>query len=454
VDAVSSNVDEILDARRASELLAQSGGGARRIGVELEMSLLDAETLQPAPFDGPRGIERVLQTLQERHGSHGDYEAGRLIGLQRDTGETVSLEPGGQLEISTAPLVTLGEVRDALRERTAEVAAIAEAQGLYLLGGGIVLHEAADMPWMPKGRYRIMREYFASLGEAGKLAHTMMQRTLSLQISLDFADEADAMDLLRVSLLAAPAATALFACSPFDGMAESECSSVRARAWLWTDPSRAQDVPGGTSPTATVDDYTAYALDAPMMFRIREGEYLPMHGASFRAAMERGHWDDGTAVSDKDWWNQLGSIFTNSRLKKGVIELRSTDAQRPEDLLVVPAFWVGLLYDDAARAGARELLEQVSDADHARALEIAPCVGLADPELQQQALALAELAQAGVERRIAAGVEDASVADALRPTIERARRGQAPSAELLQGWRGPWGGDPRRLVAALRYPAS
>ncbi|MCA8926022.1 MAG: hypothetical protein KDD82_29720 [Planctomycetes bacterium] len=451
---MSSDVDDALDARRAGALLAESGGGARKIGVELEMSLLQAESLEPATFEGPHGIERVLEALLARGGYRGEYEGEHLIGLTGVNGEAFSLEPGGQIEFSTAPLDTLAEVDAALHERTAEVARIAEGVGLYLLGGGIVLHGAEGVPWVPKGRYRIMRDYFASLGEAGHLGHTMMQRTLSLQISLDFADAADAMDLLRITLLAAPAATALFACSPFDGFREVECASLRAKAWLYTDPSRAQDVPGCTAPGATIDDYAAYALDAPMMFRVRDGKYLPMQGASFRAAMERGSWPDGRPVTSADWWAQLGSIFTNARLKRGVIELRSTDGQRPEDLGVVSAFWVGLLYDETSRAEARALLGQVAPEAHARALQQAPCVGLRDPDLRAQALALVELAQAGIERRVAAGLEAESSLGALANTLARARAGVTPAAALLEGWRGEWNRDPRQLVAALRYPTS
>ncbi|MEZ6188992.1 MAG: glutamate-cysteine ligase family protein [Planctomycetota bacterium] len=448
------NVNETLDARRASELLARSGGGKRKIGVELEMSLLRQDDLEPATFDGPQGIERVLESLRARGEFRSEYEGEALIGLAAPDGEAYSLEPGGQFELSTAPLETLAEVGRSLREKTAQLAAIAEEHELFLLGGGIVLHGAEGVPWMPKNRYRIMREYFASLGHAGHLGHTMMQRTLSLQISLDFADAQDAMDLLRISLLAAPAATALFACSPFDGQEEAQCASLRAKAWLFTDPGRAQDATGCTSPLATLDDYTAYAFDAPMMFRVRDGKYAPMHGASFREVVERGVWPNGDPVVEKDWWTHLGSIFTNSRLKKGVIELRSTDGQRPEELLAVPAFWVGLLYDDTSRAAARELLGKVDLADHTADLERAPCQALADARLREQALALVELAQAGVERRVRAGIEPESVLDALRPAIARARAGRTPAAELLEGWRGEWAGDRRRLVDALRYPSA
>jgi glutamate--cysteine ligase len=285
----------------------------------------------------------------------------------------------------------------------------------------------------------------------------MMQRTLSVQVSLDFSSGDEAAEMLRVAFLVSPIATALFAASPFDGPEESKFLSVRAQAWRFTDPKRAGEVTASANPGATLKDYAEYALDSPMMFRIKGDDYLPMHGASFREVLSAGQWADGEPVSVADVWNHLGSIFTDGRLKKGLIELRSTDGQLPGDLDSVAAFWVGLLYDKQARAAALELLGGLDAEEREKALDQAPRFAFSaswgERPMIDVARDLVTIVQGGLERRVAEGLEAEGTLQLLAPVERRLRQGRTAAEELLELWRGRWKRDRAHLIEALRFRA-
>ena len=435
------------DAQGVAALLAASGRTRPRVGLELEMALLQADTLQPAPYEA---IRRLLERMQ-RGGEFPEviYEGELPIGLVGRAGDIFTLEPGGQLELSTAPFDDLVPMVEAQERCVAKLAAAAELEGLILIGGSLLPVAQADVPWMPKGRYRVMREWFASQGEAGALAHHMMQRTLSVQVSLDYSDAEDAAELLRLAFLLAPIATAAFAASPFNGAVESGFQSYRAEIWRFTDPTRTGGVRAAVLPGATLEDWANYALDVPMMFRIKEGDYQAQHGASFREVLTAGQWPDGTPVSETDTWNQLGGIFTEARLKKGLLELRSTDGQPPAHVGSIAAFWVGLLYDAQSRAAAKELLGALSLDGWEQALASVPKQGLHaawdDTTVGALAQRLVALAQAGLERREPAALR------LLEPLSARLAAGRTLSDELLESWRGEWKQERACLVEALRF---
>jgi glutamate--cysteine ligase len=438
-----------------ADLLAIAGRGERHVGVELETGVLRAEDLQPATYEGTPGIGLLLERfVGEGLFAEPALEHGRIIGLRSPGGESITLEPGGQLELSSRPHLDLLDLDRAVGARVREMVRLAEAEGLLLVGGGLIPSPQEAMPWMPKDRYRIMRAYFETLGEPGRLAHTMMQRTLSVQVSFDYRDGLDAAELLRLSFLAAPVATAIFAASPLDGTEESGFLSFRAEAWRFTDPGRSGEVAPCARERATLRDYVEFALDVPLMFRAWDGQHLPMHGASFRGVLERGSWGDGTPVTLDDLWTQLGSVFTDARLKKGLVELRSTDGPLPGEVSAIPAFWVGLLYDGESRAAVADLLGRTSDEARARAIAEAPRLGLAasygDRTLLEVARDLARLARQGLERRIDAGLERPEALDLLAPIERRLAAGRSPAHDLLDAWRGEWGRDRGRLIEALR----
>ena len=474
----------------AAAHLAASAHTKQSIGLELELALL--RDGRPATYED--GVEPMLQALlAESPGAKPHLEEGKLIGLSTPEGTHYTLEPGGQFEISTRPIATVGALQAELDAALGHLAALAEQQGLWVVNTSMAPSPPEASTWMPKGRYRIMREHFASLGEAGRLHQVMMQRTLSLQVSLDFRDADEAADMLRTALWASPVATAIFANTPLDGdsdriraqfevnaiaplmvtrellplMAEgtkiantpldgdrpSGFQSWRAESWRFVDPARCGIPFDLCQPEADLQTFADYALDVPMMFRILDGSYLPMDGASFRELWCRGEWPDGAPVTEADFWNHANGVFIDARFKPGLVELRATDAPAPAERMGVVAFWVGLLYDLRARAEATELLrvpEAVLRAAHAAVPRDALAAPYGDRTVGAVARDLLEIARGGLVRRIESGEETPEALDALAPVAQRVGAGRTAAESQLASWEGPWAGDLRKLQAAYR----
>lgn len=447
-------------ADEVTALLAAAGRGPEArllVGDEVELAVLRAADLLPARYEGEIGA--LLDALHRQGGYAPVREAGTLIGLSHDDGHRLSLEPGGQLELSTAPQPGVVALEAAARARLGRLAATAEAFGLWLVAGGMVPARQDDVPWMPKGRYRVMRAYFQGLGDAGRLAHHMMRRTLSDQVTIDYRDGDDARDLLRLGYLLAPVTAAVFASTPLDGGEESGLLSFRAEIWRFVDPSRQGEPPGIVEAADPLRAYVEWALDAPMMFRVVDGEYQAMHGASFRAVLEAGVWPDGPPLTTADVWVHLNSVFPDVRLKRGLVELRAIDGQAPGDVVGSAALLCGLLYDAEARAAVRDLLGDVDAAAREKARVEVPRRGLGAAygrrSMLEVARALVDVARAGLARRAAAGLEDPRAPDLLASLEQRLRAGRTPAEDLLDAWRGPWAGDRRAWASALRVrPAS
>lgn len=455
--AVATNGSAPRSAEEVAALLAASGRGAaaaRFVGVEIEMAVVRAADLAPAVYEGEDGVGALLERLRRQGGYEPVRELGTLIGLEHEDGHRLSLEPGGQLELSTAPQPGVVALERAAMTRLERLARAAEEQGLWLLAGSMVPAPQRAMSWMPKGRYRAMRAYFQALGEPGRLAHHMMRRTLSNQVTIDYRDADDARELLRLGYLLAPVAAAIFADSPLDGLEETAFLSRRSEIWRYTDPSRQGEPPGVVEARDPLLAYVEAALDAPMMFRVVHGEYVPMHGASFRRVMEAGVWPDGAPVTTQDVLVHLNSVFPDVRLKRGLVELRSVDGLPPAEQATAAAFWCGLLYDAEARAAALDLVGDVDAAARERARAEVPRRALRASYgrhgMQSLAVTLVEHARAGLARRAAAGLDDPRAPEVLGPVLRRVRLGRTPADDLLDAWRGPWNRDPRALVSALR----
>lgn len=449
-------------AAEVGAVLAAKGlpaGRARQIGLEIELGLLDAAG---RPVEYPQVRSLLERISSDAPGVWEDvFEGENLVALKGPAGDSVTLEPGGQVELSDGPMPNVTEAAQGAARKLNAMARAAEALELQLVGGGLQPASLEDVNWMPKGRYAIMRAWFASLGHAGHLAHTMMKRTLSVQVSLDYRDGAEAEELLRLAFRAAPTATAIFAASPWHfGASEGEFKSFRGEAWRFTDPSRQGTIPtllDAQPPEAALEAYAAHVLASPMMFRVRGANYLPMEGRSFAEVLAAGEWGPGDPVSETDLWNHNGSVFTDARLKPGLIELRSTDGVVPGGdlalaLAEVPAFWVGLSYDPELRAQALERLCAVSHADFRAAQAAVPRQGLAAPwgsgSVADLARDLLELAQTGITRLREAGQEGELASRALTQVQERVACGESPSDELVrQEARGR-----SALLDALRIP--
>ncbi|HZV24536.1 MAG TPA: glutamate--cysteine ligase, partial [Luteimonas sp.] len=350
-----SNVAElpITDHRQLVDYIATGGKppSAWRIGTEHEKFGFRLDDLRPPTFDGERGIEAVLEGLT-RFGWSRIQENGRTIALTRD-GASVTLEPAGQLELSGAPLETIHETCIETNGHLREVKDVAQELQLGFLGMGFQPKwRREDMPWMPKGRYGIMRRYMPTVGDLGL---DMMTRTCTVQVNLDFSDEADMVKKFRVSLALQPIATALFADSPFTDGKPNGYLSYRSHIWTDTDADRTGMLDFVFEDGFGYERYVDYLLDVPMYFAYRNGIYVDAAGKSFRDFLD-GRLDvlPGTLPTLRDWSDHMTTAFPEVRLKK-YLEMRGADGGPWNRLCALPAFWVGLLYDDAALDAAWDL---------------------------------------------------------------------------------------------------
>ena len=375
-----------------------------RIGTEHEKFGYCKDTLLPLPYDGPRSIRAMLEGLQQRFGWEPVFEQGHIIGLTHD-GANVSLEPGGQLELSGAPLETIHQTCDEVNEHLREVQEVADQIGARFIGLGaapIWTHE--QMPLMPKGRYKLMNDYMAKVGTHGT---QMMRRTCTVQVNLDFASEADMVKKMRVALALQPVATALFANSPFFEGKPNGMKSWRSRIWRGLDDSRTGMLPFFFEDGMGFQRYVDYVLDVPMYFVYRDGKYINALGQSFRDFL-KGELPalPGEKPTLSDWADHMTTVFPEARVKK-YIEMRGADGGPWRRLCALPALWVGLLYDDAALDAAWDLVKGW-DAETREALRVAASVDALQAEthgvnMRDLARETVKIAEAGLKARARPG---------------------------------------------------
>lgn len=337
------------------------------VGTEAEKFGVFSKDGAPLPFEGDVSVRSVLRSLVERHGwfEESEYEGGDVISLRRG-GASITLEPGGQLELSGAPHETIHQTCMEFRGHMAELTDVSDGKDITWLGVGFHPFAAqADLPWVPKLRYRIMREY---LPTKGSMALDMMRRTSTVQANLDYENEADALRKLRVALRLSPVVTAMFANSPWVEGERSGDKSRRARVWLHMDPDRCGLLPFAWRDDALgYRDYVDWALDVPMFMVKRGAEVIENTGQTFRAFMADGY--GGATATMGDWTSHLNTLFPEARLKN-ILEVRSADSQETGLICALPALWKGLLYDDAALRRAEGLVSRLSydEAEAARPL--------------------------------------------------------------------------------------
>ena len=330
---------------------------AWRIGTEHEKFLFNVADRSPVPYEGPAGVCALMEGLIARYGWETIREGETIIALKRSDelgGGTVSLEPGGQFELSGAILETIHQVHRETMEHLDQVKAVGGELGVGALGLGFSpLWRLDETPRMPKRRYAVMTRYMPQVGAQGL---EMMYRTATIQVNLDFADEADMVQKLRVSLALQPIATALFASSPFTEGKPNGFKSMRSEVWRDTDPGRTGLLPFVFEPGMGYEAYVDYALNVPMYFVYRDGRYIDVAGRSFKDFMAgRLPGLEGVFPTLDDWSDHLTTLFPEVRLKR-FLEMRGADGGRWGRIVALSAFWVGLLYDDTALAGAWDLV--------------------------------------------------------------------------------------------------
>lgn len=422
-----------------------------RIGAEHEKFIFRHGDHRRVPYEGPDGV-RVILSGFERFGWTPVLEGDHPIALERG-GAAISLEPGGQFELSGAPLADVHLICDETGRHLQEVKTVADELGVGFLGLGFdPLWRREDIPVMPKGRYDIMRAYMPKVGSLGL---DMMLRTCTIQANLDFASEADMVAKFRTSLALQPIATALFANSPFTEGKPNGFLSARANVWTDTDPDRTGMLGFVFEDGFGFERYVDYALDVPMYFIKRDDKYVDLSGRSFRRFMD-GKLDErpGERPSMKDWADHTTTIFPEVRLKK-YLEMRGADGGPWSRICALQALWAGVLYDAAALAAAWDLCKHWTLEDRAKLRADVARTGLkgtvAGRPIQQVAEELLDIARHGLRRRqrFSGGMVDET--GYLSELEEIAESGITPAEKLLSLYNGRWEGDVTRVYAEFAY---
>jgi glutamate--cysteine ligase len=437
----------LIESRR--DLIEAMSRGAKprsewRVGTEHEKHVFHKAPIRPVTYDGAGGIHALLKGIEARTGWTPFFDKGNPIGLINKQGiGGISLEPGGQFELSGAPQANIHAAAEELDAHLADCHAVGGELGIHFLGLGVTpLWAVRDIPAMPKSRYGIMTPY---MDKVGTLGTSMMYRSATVQANLDFSDEADMVKKLRVSLALQPVATALCANSPFLDGKPSGFLSFRSQIWLDTDRARTGMLPFVFAPGMGFERYADHALDVPMYFVIRDGEYINTAGENFRAFLD-GKLPQlpGEKPRIKDWENHLSTLFPEVRLKQ-FLEMRGSDMGDRGQILGLAAFWVGLLYDDQALSAAADIIADWTDAEREALRNEVPVKAIHTPfrgrTLADVSRQVVDLAKAGLQRR---GLgEDIYLA----PFEETLDLGKTPAERWLDKYHGEWEGDLTRIFA-------
>ena len=438
------------------ELVAFHAAGSRpreqwTIGTEHEKFGFRLDDLRPPTYEGENGIEAMLRGLT-RFGWQPIEEHGKVIALARDGG-SITLEPAGQFELSGAMLENIHQTCCETHAHLREVKTVAEELGLGFLGMGFQPKwRREDMPWMPKGRYQIMRDY---MPKVGKLGLDMMTRTCTVQVNLDFSSEADMVKKFRVSLALQPIATALFADSPFSEGKPNGYLSYRSHIWTDTDPDRTGMLDFVFEDGFGFERYVDYLLDVPMYFSYRDGEYVDLAGQSFRRFL-KGELPalPGVLPTMKDWADHMTTAFPEVRLKK-YLEMRGADGGPWNRLCALPAFWVGLLYDDESLDAAWDLVKDFTMAERNALRDGVPKHALKLPfrgaTVRELALDALKIAGNGLARRNRLNAGGATEAVFLEPLLEFAMANETPAERKLALFHGAWGGSVDPVFREFAY---
>lgn len=437
--------------------------GTQRVGMEHEKFILHADTMTPAPYAGARGIEGLFQEMCARFNYQPEYDGQNVVAATRknkygDT-EALTIEPGGQFELSGAPLARMSDIEDELLTHMSEVKAICDERDMIAVPtGNNGLHDLDDIPWMPKSRYNIMRRYMT---EVGTLGHYMMKSTCTVQANYDYTSEADAVDILRTGLWLSPIVSAIFARSPLLHGKPSGYMTTRCYFWTDTDNHRCGFPPFmHHGDDFGFKDYVNWTLDVPMYMIKRDGQPIDMAGKSFRTFMVEGY--EGTPATMGDYELHLSTVFPEVRMKR-YIEVRGADAGPSHFMLGLPALWKGIFYDHQARKNSLTLVKDMSIPQREQLFTNAirfslkgavPGSGDKDQTLiKELASQLVEFAAQGLdrlaidsdERQALAGPNEKRHLQPLRDAIDNPHG--SPAHQLLKQWH-ELNGDTQKWFAA------
>lgn len=435
--------ETLQDASQLREwILEGSKGPDAVLGVGTEHEKVGFANLQGDPIDyfGDKGIHRLLEIMADRYGWTRAYDGGHLLALERD-GAAITLEPGGQLELSGGIMKTAFGTQRELHQHLHEVREASRDLGLeFMFVGMNPWHEPDDIRWLPKPRYTVMKSY---LPRRGPLAPWMMKTTASIQANFDFRDERDAMEMIRIGALASPIFTAMFANSSIKQRENTGLASYRMAIWEDTDRERCGTPAFMLRPDATVDDYVEWMLDVPMFFIKRGDSYIDMAGASFRRFMQEGY--EGHHATIGDWELHLSTAFPDIRLKQ-YIETRTTDVAMPDHIVALAALWKGIFYDQAAREAVLALPLARDFDESEQFIRLARSEGLEGHfrgrSVRDLASELVEISADGLRRQVTDEGDESSLLACLRDEHGVIR---APGEQFLEDWN-RFQGAPEKLI--------
>src|ERR1700742_3417822 len=402
-----------------------------RIGTEHEKFVYEPVTCKPLRYDTKPGIRQLLEGM-ERFGWEPVNEGDNIIGLTQNKA-SLSLEPGGQFELSCAPLKTVHETCAEVNTHLVQVREVADEMGAGVIGIGFAPTWSMDQTHqMPKGRYKIMRQYMPKVGGYGR---EMMFRTCTVQVNLDFSSEADMIKKFRVGLALQPVATAIFANSPFREGKPNGFLSYRSQIWTDVDNARSGMLPWVFEDGMSFERYVDYALDVPMYFVYRDGQYIDVAGKSFRDFLAHKIPDvKNIEPMMSDWADHLTTIFPEVRLKK-FLEMRGADGGSWRRICGLPALWTGIYYDQTALDAAWDLVKDWTAEERQAMRSAVPVLGFETPFRKTTVGALAkqmlDISSAGLLRRAAEDSAGMTEDGFLNPLRELVDRGYTRAEEFL-----------------------
>ncbi len=419
----------------------------KMVGLEAEFFGVSRTTGKALPYLGTGGIQDILKILAKKFDYKPVTDGGNVIGLSR-ADNAVSLEPGGQVELSAPPVHDVFEIQGQITRFFAELKESSKdfPDIAWLAVGMQPFSKLDEISWVPKKRYDIMRDY---LGVHGKLSHEMMKRTCTNQVNVDYMSEADAMCMLRTSLGITSIVTAMFSNSAFAEGRPNGYMTYRAEIWRHTDPARTGLIPQFIQKGKKFSDYLDYVLDIPMFFIVRAGKWTPLKSLTFRKFLKDGH--EGNKATLGDFELHLSTIFPEVRLKQ-YMEVRGVDCQSPDLIPAVAAFWKGILYDVETREKAWELVADATEAERLALHASVPKEGLkaklGGRPIFPIAAKLVELSCSSLSRQKHSGPSSECIfLNAIRDKI--IKPGMSPGEVMLQKWDTEFAQNPRKLIDYL-----
>ncbi|TMA10514.1 MAG: glutamate--cysteine ligase [Deltaproteobacteria bacterium] len=442
----------IINKKEELEAFFHDSGKARdkwRVGTEYEKVGIERRSAKAIPYSGRRGVEFILKELVERHGWEPVEEDGHIIALVREKAQ-VTLEPGGQIELSGEPCEDIHCTHAEFTRHIRELLQVTEKLDVVFLGLGIQpVSRLEEIEWVPKKRYRIMAPYMQKVGTMG---HRMMKQTATVQANIDYGDENDAMTKFRTSMGLVPILGAMFANSPISEGTLNGFRSFREHIWTRTDNDRSGMLPFAFAPDVSFSHYADYALDVPMYFIIRNGDYVDFTGIPFRHYLTHGH--QGHHATIEDWELHLTTLFPEVRIKR-YMEIRCVDSQPPELMPALPALIKGVLYEADCLQAAWDLVKgwswdermELYHDSHRYALK----ARIRRFTLLDLARELLEIAWEGLKRQRVLNGNGDDETIYLKPLRDLLSQGKCPADMLVEKWEGELEHDIKKLIEYSAY---